>query len=150
MTPQEALRRQAQLERLGKVQPTAVSVERDDMGITSRTPEALPIYESRTQDNPSLSIIKGSMPSTYTKEVPMPSATTRPMVEGGMGVTATVPEEGAEMPSANVPANDISQTLDMIRASKLYDSPTIKRQVDMMEEKYTPVKDYIEKKKGAR
>lgn len=150
MTPQEALRRQAQLERLGRTQPSAVSVERDDMGITSRTPEALPVYESRPQENSSLSIIQSSMPSAYTKEVPMPSATTRPMVEETMGVTATMPSEGTVMPSANIPDNDVSQTLDMIRASKLYDSPTIKKQVDQMEEKYSPVQDYLNKKKGAR
>lgn len=139
MTPQEALRRQAQLERLGRTQPSAVSVERDDMGITSRTPEALPVYESRPQENSSLSIIQGSMPQAVSAGSP-----SNPVE------SANFASPESTVLSADVPANDVSQTLDMIRASKLYDSPTIKKQVDMMEEKYSPVQDYLNKKKGAR
>lgn len=87
----------------------------------------------------------------------MPSAISRPM-EGRQATAIEMPAMeiiGAEtgvnpsIETTKMPSNDVSPTLDMIRASKLYSNPQIKQQVDMMEEKYSPVGDYL-KKKGAR
>lgn len=152
----KALLRQRQLEAQAQMdgQPTINTSEMPS--ITTKSME-MPSATSQPMEGSSLSIIQETLPVARTRSVEMPSATSQPM-EGRQATAIEMPaidvigaKEGVSpsIESANIPSNDVSPTLDMIRASKLYSNPQIKQQVDTMEEKYSPVGDYL-KKKGAR
>ena len=154
----KALLRQRQLEAQAQMQgqPTAKTGSIGPSIGTVKSAE-LPTETIRPMEGASLEVIQSSMPVHRARSVEMPSATVRP-AEFEQATVVDMPAidvigaETAANPSietTKIPSNDVSPTLDMIRASKLYSNPQIKQQVDMMEEKYSPVGDYL-KKKGAK
>jgi len=152
----KVLLRQRQLEAQAQMdgQPTINTSEMPS--ITTKSME-MPSATSRPMEGGSLSIIQETIPVARTRSVEIPSTTVRP-TEFEQATVVDMPaidvigaKEGVSpsIETTKIPSNDVSPTLDMIRASKLYSNPQIKQQVDMMEEKYSPVGDYL-KKKGAK
>ena len=119
MTPQEALLRQRELEKMGA-----------RMNATANLEPSAPMI---TTQNPTI----GGMVTTAPA---IESATLRTIQESSpLGVTAN---------TQMAPSTDVGGTLEMIRKSKLINDPKIRRQVEAMEEKYSPVGDYIKSKGG--
>lgn len=159
MTPQEALRRQRQLEAHAREFPLpTANTEATYPMETTRTVE-MPTMNVVAEENPSLSIIESSLPVARTKEVAMPSASSRPM-EGAVMESASpmeLPVESATSGSMGATTgSQIGDTLEMIKASKMYADPNIRRQVDQIEsqsqkvDSYAPVGDYLKKKRGGQ
>ena len=160
MTAQEALKRQRQLEEHARANPMPTARTEELYPSISATEAEMPsISTIGPVSSPSLSIIEASLPVAKTKEVVMPSATARPMES--VVIESVTPGElpvesatsGSIGPSTG---SQIGDTLEMIKASKMYADPSIRRQVDQIEsqsqkvDSYAPVGDYLKKKRGGQ